>query len=33
MLPYVGVMVALMLLAGRTALPRPSALPYARGRR
>jgi simple sugar transport system permease protein len=33
MLPYVGIMVALVLLAGRTALPAALGVPYARGRR
>jgi simple sugar transport system permease protein len=33
MLPYIGVMVALALLAGRTALPAALGIPYARGRR
>lgn len=33
MLPYVGIMVALVLLAGRTALPSALGVPYARGRR
>jgi ABC-type uncharacterized transport system permease subunit len=33
MLPYIGIMVALVGLAGRTALPAALGLPYARGRR
>ena len=33
MLPYVGIMVALVVLAGRTALPSALAVPYERGRR
>ena len=33
MLPYVGIMLALVLLAGRTALPAALGVPYARGRR
>ena len=33
MLPYIGVMVALVLLAGKTALPSALGIPYARGRR
>ncbi|MCC6315087.1 MAG: ABC transporter permease [Thermomicrobiales bacterium] len=33
MLPYVGIMVAMVLLAGRTALPSALGVPYARGRR
>ena len=33
MLPYIGVMVALALLAGRTALPAALGIPYARGHR
>jgi simple sugar transport system permease protein len=33
MLPYVGIMVALALLARRTALPAALGVPYARGRR
>jgi general nucleoside transport system permease protein len=33
MLPYIGIMVALVLLAGRTALPSALGVPYARGRR
>lgn len=33
MLPYLGIMVALVLLAGRTALPSALGVPYARGRR
>lgn len=33
MLPYLGVMLALVLLAGRTALPAALGIPYARGRR
>lgn len=33
MLPYIGIMVALALLAGRTALPAALGIPYARGRR
>ncbi len=33
MLPYVGIMVALVVLAGRTALPAALGVPYARGRR
>ncbi|MFT4038297.1 MAG: ABC transporter permease [Thermomicrobiales bacterium] len=33
MLPYIGIMVALAALAGRTALPAALGIPYARGRR
>ncbi|MCL5266091.1 MAG: ABC transporter permease [Chloroflexi bacterium] len=33
MLPYLGLIVALVLLAGRTALPGALAIPYERGRR
>lgn len=33
MLPYVGIMVAMVVLAGRTALPAALGVPYARGRR
>ena len=33
MLPYIGVMIALALLAGRTALPAALGIPYARGHR
>lgn len=33
MLPYIGIMVALVLLAGRTALPSALGVPYVRGRR
>jgi len=33
MLPYVGIMVAMIVLAGRTALPAALGVPYARGRR
>jgi simple sugar transport system permease protein len=33
MLPYLGIMVALVLLARRTALPSALGVPYARGRR
>ncbi|MFN8593037.1 MAG: ABC transporter permease [Thermomicrobiales bacterium] len=33
MLPYIGIMVALALLAGRTAIPAALGIPYARGRR
>jgi ABC-type uncharacterized transport system permease subunit len=33
MLPYIGVMVALVLLAGRTSLPAALGIPYARGHR
>jgi ABC-type uncharacterized transport system permease subunit len=33
MLPYIGIMVALPLLAGRTSLPAALGVPYTRGRR
>jgi ABC-type uncharacterized transport system permease subunit len=33
MLPYIGIMVALALLAGKTSLPAALGIPYARGRR
>jgi simple sugar transport system permease protein len=33
MLPYLGIMIALAALAGRTALPAALGIPYARGRR
>lgn len=33
MLPYLGIIVALVLLAGRTALPASLAIPYQRGHR
>ena len=33
MAPYVGVMLALVFLAGRTALPSALGIPYARGSR
>lgn len=33
MLPYLGIILALVLLAGRTALPAALAVPYERGRR
>lgn len=33
MLPYIGIMVALALLAGRSSLPAALGIPYARGRR
>ena len=33
MLPYIGIMVALALLAGKTSLPAALGVPYARGRR
>ena len=33
MLPYIGVMVALVVLAGKTSLPAALGIPYARGRR
>jgi general nucleoside transport system permease protein len=33
MFPYIGIMVAMVLLAGRTALPSALGLPYARGQR
>jgi simple sugar transport system permease protein len=33
MFPYIGIMVALVFLAGRTALPAALGVPYARGQR
>lgn len=33
MLPYIGIMVAMVILAGRTALPAALGVPYARGQR
>lgn len=33
MLPYIGIMVALVVLAGRTSLPAALGIPYARGQR
>ena len=33
MLPYIGIMVALALLAGKTSLPAALGVPYARGHR
>jgi general nucleoside transport system permease protein len=33
MMPYIGIMVALVVLAGRTALPAALGIPYARGQR
>jgi simple sugar transport system permease protein len=31
--PYLGIMLALVVLAGRTALPAALGIPYARGQR
>jgi simple sugar transport system permease protein len=33
MFPYIGIMLALVVLAGRTALPAALGVPYARGQR
>ncbi len=33
MLPYIGIMIAMVVLAGRTSLPAALAVPYARGQR
>jgi simple sugar transport system permease protein len=33
MMPYIGIMLALVILAGRTALPAALGVPYARGHR
>jgi simple sugar transport system permease protein len=33
MFPYIGIMLALVILAGRTALPSALGIPYARGSR
>ena len=33
MFPYIGIMIAMVILAGRTALPAALGVPYARGQR
>jgi ABC-type uncharacterized transport system permease subunit len=33
MIPYIGIMLGLVVLAGRTALPAALGIPYARGHR